>query len=53
MKANHERHIITAGYPKEEIAEVLYNLVRKYGDKLHYLTVDCDGIYFSTIEYIK
>lgn len=53
MKTEHRRQIITAGYEPEEVAEVLYNLVRRYGNKILELNVDCDGIYFTTIEYIK
>jgi hypothetical protein len=53
MKTNHKRHIITAGLSKEEIAGAVYDLMMRYGDKIHDLNMDCDGVYFTTIEYIK
>jgi len=53
MKSDHKRHIITAGHSYDEIGYCLCELVRKYGDKISELYVDCDGIYFTTIEYIK
>jgi hypothetical protein len=53
MKTSHKRHIITAGESYEDIGYCVAELIRKYGHKLTELYIDCDGVYFTTIEYIK
>ena len=53
MKTIHRRNIMVAGYEPDEIAEILYNLVNRYGSRIIELNMDCDGLEFTTTEYIK
>lgn len=53
MKAYHNRNICLAGLESSEIAEIVYNLIKRYGNKIIDLSIDCDGLYFTTTEYIK